>query len=240
MNKKKIAMEQQRVDSSNKKTIEGKSQNYNSLGIRYLLNEVKNFWMIVAKISTIASFILLITLMFYVQKNKYIPYVVQVNQEGAVLNSGVINKSSEVTANEKEIKYFLNQFIFNLSTVTLDEKIQDMNIKNLGYFLTDETQAKIISFLNDEKIKDKFLKKQTTSYKIYSIVTVPDQKNQYQIRWSISTFDSTGNKREDVNYTGIFQIAFVKIKTEEMILNNPLGIIISQFTITKDLGGQPE
>ena len=143
MNKKKIAMEQQRVDSSNKKTIEGKSQNYNSLGIRYLLNEVKNFWMIVAKISTIASFILLITLMFYVQKNKYIPYVVQVNQEGAVLNSGVINKSSEVTANEKEIKYFLNQFIFNLSTVTLDEKIQDMNIKNLGYFLTDETQAKI-------------------------------------------------------------------------------------------------
>ena len=51
---------------------------------------------------------------------------------------------------------------------------------------------------------------------------------------------STGNKREDVNYTGIFQIAFVKIKTEEMILNNPLGIIISQFTITKDLGGQPE
>ena len=155
MNKKKIAMEQQRVDSSNKKTIEGKSQNYNSLGIRYLLNEVKNFWMIVAKISTIASFILLITLMFYVQKNKYIPYVVQVNQEGAVLNSGVINKSSEVTVNEKEIKYFLNQFIFNLSTVTLDEKIQDMNIKNLGYFLTDETQAKIISFLNDEKIKDK-------------------------------------------------------------------------------------
>ena len=155
MNKKKIAMEQQRVDSSNKKTIEGKSQNYNSLGIRYLLNEVKNFWMIVAKISTIASFILLITLMFYVQKNKYIPYVVEVNQEGAVLNSGVINKSSEVTVNEKEIKYFLNQFIFNLSTVTLDEKIQDMNIKNLGYFLTDETQAKIISFLNDEKIKDK-------------------------------------------------------------------------------------
>ena len=131
MNKKKIAMEQQRVDSSNKKTIEGKRQNYNSLGIRYLLNEVKNFWMIVAKISTIASFILLITLMFYVQKNKYIPYVVQVNQEGAVLNSGVINKSSEVTVNEKEIKYFLNQFIFNLSTVTLDEKIQDMNIKNL-------------------------------------------------------------------------------------------------------------
>ena len=113
MNKKKIAMEQQRVDSSNKKTIEGKSQNYNSLGIRYLLNEVKNFWMIVAKISTIASFVLLITLMFYVQKNKYIPYVVQVNQEGAVLNSGVINKS-EVTVNEKEIKYFLNQFIFNL------------------------------------------------------------------------------------------------------------------------------
>ena len=43
MNKKKIAMEQQRVDSSNKKTIEGKSQNYNSLGIRYLLNEVKNY-----------------------------------------------------------------------------------------------------------------------------------------------------------------------------------------------------
>ena len=148
MNKKKIALEQQRVDSSNKKTIEGKSQNYNSLGIRYLLNEVKNFWMIVAKISTIASFILLITLMFYVQKNKYIPYVVQVNQEGAVLNSGVINKS-EVTVNEKEIKYFLNQFIFNLSTVTLDEKIQDLNIKNLGYFLNHKTQAKIISFLND-------------------------------------------------------------------------------------------
>ena len=84
------------------------------------------------------------------------------NQEGAVLNSGVINKSSEVTVNEKEIKYFLNQFIFNLSTVTLDEKIQDMNIKNLSYFLTDETQAKIISFLNDEKMKDKFFKKQTT------------------------------------------------------------------------------
>ena len=144
MNKKKIAMEQQRVDSSNKKTIEGKSQNYNSLGIRYLLNEVKNFFFFFAKISTIASFILLITLMFYVQKNKYIPYVVQVNQEGAVLNSGVINKSSEVTANEKEIKYFLNQFIFNLSTVTLDEKIQDMNIKNLNYFLYNEKKTKII------------------------------------------------------------------------------------------------
>ena len=135
MNKKKIAMEQQRVDSSNKKTIEGKSQNYNSLGIRYLLNEVKNFWMIVAKISTIASFILLITLMFYVQKNKYIPYVVQVNQEGAVLNSGVINKSSEVTANEKEIKYFLNQFIFNLSIFNLIPPFQFQQLFLLFLFL---------------------------------------------------------------------------------------------------------
>ena len=154
------------------KKIGDRKQNLNSLGISFLFKEINNFLMLTSKLSLIINILLPCILIFMFKKQIYfLCYMIEVNQDGVALNSTLLNNLTKMEINEKEVKYFLNNFILNLSTITIDQKVQNMDIKKLNYFLTDETQPKIISFLNDEDLKGKILKKQTINYKIFSIVS---------------------------------------------------------------------
>ena len=215
-------------------TVDGRERNYNNIDRAFIIAELKNFWMVVAKFSSILNLILFLSLGFYVQKNKYIPYVIEVGNDGRVLNSSII-KSGTLEHNDKQINYFLTQFISNLSSVSSDENVQNNRIKSLNYFLTTNTQQKVMQFLNDENVKGKVLEKMSANVEILSINPVPGQENSYQIRWNIINFNKEGQIEKKETYNGLFKVTFIKIKDEEKALNNPLGIIINDFNITKEI-----
>ena len=76
----------------------------------------------------------------------------------------------------------------------------------------------------------------TTTTKIISVNKITNTKDTYQIRWSEEIFGINGAVEETRNYTGVFTVDHAILKTEEQILKNPLGIVIKDFSISRENG----
>ncbi len=231
MDKKKMKKEQKVIKNGKKITSKSKEVNMYSWDKNYVLQEVKNFWIFVAKISTISCFILLITLIYYVKQNKYIPYIVEI-KDGKIENTSIL-KSSTIKASDSQIKYFLSEIISNIFIISIDPKIQDKNLEKVSSFLTNETYTKVQNLLKENQIKSKIEKGYTTDLEIISINEIPETKN-HQMRFLVTEFNNTGKVVIKTYYSIIFKTIIKTNKNEKSVFLNPLGLIVTDFNLTKE------
>jgi hypothetical protein len=152
---------------------------------------------------------------------------------GAIVGTNVVTKSN-MKVEENEIKYYIQKFILDVRTIPMDKKYYNDKLQEQSFYLTNASQEKLNNMVRNDGILTLISERRTSSAKIISVNKVTNTNNTYQIRWSEEIFGPNGEKNETRNFIGLFTIDYTVLKTEEEHLKNPLGIIIKDFSISRE------
>ena len=151
---------------------------------------------------------------------------------GGIYSSNVIKTINKV--DEKNISYFLTKFILDIRNIPLDNNYYNEKIKEVSYFLTAEAQNKLKKVIEESKASEKFFERKTTIAKVLTVNKITNVSNTYQVRWQEITFNDSGKEEKKELFVSSITIDFVKPDSEEMATINPFGIIIKDFTLSKE------
>ena len=198
------------------------------------LNRSKRNWQVTSFCFAILA---LITLLSYVKLSNSItirPFVVLVNEkEGIIRNVGEFPGSVNYENKDRVIFSILHQHLRETRTVPLDSVLYGKNINNQYKFLSLEAQQKLLTYIEDENIRDLFARRRSRDIQISNISKITS--NTYQLRWREDLYNENGGKMSETRYIGTFVVEEKEIRDEETLLINPLGIIIRDFSFTKEL-----
>jgi len=152
---------------------------------------------------------------------------------GAIVGTDVVTKSN-MKVEENEIKYYIQKFILDVRTIPMDKKYYNDKLQEQSFYLTNASQEKLNNMVRNDGILTLIVLKPILPAKIISVNKVTNTNNTYQIRWSEEIFGPNGEKNETRNFIGMFTIDYTVLKTEEEHLKNPLGIIIKDFSISRE------
>ena len=152
---------------------------------------------------------------------------------GAIVGTDIVTKNN-MKVGEDEIKYFIQKFVLDVRTVPMDKKYYNEKIQEQSFYLTNASQEKLNNMVRNDGILTLISERRTSSAKIISVNKVTNTNNTYQVRWSEEIFGPNGEKNETRNYIGMFTVDYAVLNTEEEYLKNPLGIIIKDFSISRE------
>ena len=152
---------------------------------------------------------------------------------GAIVGTDIVTKNN-MKVGEDEIKYFIQKFVLDVRTVPMDKKYYNDKIQEQSFYLTNASQEKLNNMVRNDGILTLISERRTSSSKIISVNKVTNTNNTYQVRWSEEIFGPNGEKNETRNYIGMFTVDYAVLNTEEEHLKNPLGIIIEDFSISRE------
>lgn len=203
---------------------------------RYLkLSKSSYHW----RMATFFSFTILagsLGMNFYqASKISIVPYLIEVDTATGITNP--IGKVNEIkfNPNETQIKYFLKEFVMNTRALPLDPVLYSRKFKESNFFLNKVSQQKLNAYIAQENLKEKFKNGKSVSVIINSILPVTGTPNSYQIRWEETLYDSSGSIEDRYKMSGIYTIAISPPTDESMLMINPIGMTITDFSQTQEI-----
>lgn len=198
-----------------------------------LVIQAKN-WRITAALSLIVALAFGTLCIIQAYQRQVIPIIVGVHRETG--EPVVVGPAPEqYRPSESEIRYFLSEFVRLIRAVHMDEVLIRLNWQRAYKYLSRQAA----SYLDDITQKDpnspiKKLGELLVSVQPLAVVQIPGTPS-YQVRWQETIYSSQGFKLDEYTMLGIFTIEFVAPKDQEMLMANPLGIVIKSFTWNKEL-----
>ena len=184
--------------------------------------------------SIVVILVLCLVLAYFAIRTNIKVFLVQVDKTtGAPMEVNVLTKSN-VKVGEKETKYFISKFILDVRTLPKDTAYYDNKLKENAFFLTQNSQKKLDAMIQETGTIQMLADKITTNVNIVSANKLTNTSNTYQGRWKEKQFSETGMEIQDASYLGVFTVEYVNEKNEELVAKNPLGIIIKDFTISRE------
>lgn len=167
-------------------------------------------------------------IIYFATKSAVVPYIVEVNEHGAV---NLVGKAEKLyRPNDAATEYFLGQFVTHIRSIPTDAIIMRNNFLGAYNFLTPKG-ANTLNAYAKEWDPFKQLGKKAVSVEVSSAVKMSD--SSYQINWTEQVFASNGTPTPRQAYTGIFNVVVKTPDTEKLLRVNPLGIFIDFFNISK-------
>lgn len=147
---------------------------------------------------------------------------------------GYANDLSSKTyqTDDKSVAYFINNFVRKSRYLSSDLVLYKKNYEEIMFFMTDSTNNKLEQFLIDSGYREKIKEKKTVDIEILSTLKLTD--DTYQVRWIEKTYDEYGKLRGRDLMVGVYTYKFTNPKNKEMIKYNPLNILITDISQSKE------
>lgn len=166
-------------------------------------------------------------------KNNEKVYIVEKNGNNYTFFGKVNDLTKSVyKPDDKSLIYFLNDFIIKARALPTDLVLYKENQKGLGYFLTKKSIAKLDQSLENYKYSEMIEKEFAVDIEILSTLRLTDQS--FQVRWLEKIYDKNGKLKSDKVMVGALKYLLKEPKNKEMILKNPLGIVIEDLSISEE------
>lgn len=164
-------------------------------------------------------------------KSKLVPYIVEIDKEK---NVTFLGKMEQITYRNNDPVIFatLNNFVINTRSISLDKVFTFKKFKREYSFLGKEMKSKMNTDIQNINLNKKFKDKETIDVQITSMLKNSD--NIYQLHWT-EKYYINGGYSSTKKWTGTFSIIEDRNLSEEDMLINPLGIIIQDYHISRDL-----
>lgn len=162
---------------------------------------------------------------------KYIPYIVEVGE----LQVTNVAKASTIQYHPKnsQIKHYLIKFVEKIRGVSIDHEVNKKWLYEAYSFLTPKTANKFDQhFMSSENTVLNKLKEQQSVFVVVTSFT-PVSSNVYELQWAEETHDPSGKLVIKEKFVGFATIKIVPPNHEKSILQNPLGIWITDFSWSK-------
>jgi len=190
-------------------------------------------WKLTALLSLTMCLISLLFVFYLSSRSTLIPYVIEVDDTG---NAKGINPAYQINYNPTEAnkEYHLREFLNRFRSLSSDVELVNKFYKINTNFMTQATRKKYDRLIKQEDISSLFKEGFTRQVQINSITKLTNNSNSYQVRWTEELFDIEGKISRVKKYTGIFTLGIETPKTLDVLAINPLGIMITDFSISLD------
>ena len=175
-------------------------------------------------------------MMWMASQNKVIPYIVQVDKQGYA----VAIKSSEqgAVADTRVIVATLGGFFVNFKTVITDVSSQKRMVNDVYSYLAKGSAAEsFVSHYYQEHnpfVATQDRNRYTVQVEIRSIVRSGSNDKSWQVLWSEEKLEQ-GTVIERTDWRAIVSIAVSPVRELAEVLQNPLGIFITDINMAQDL-----
>lgn len=187
-------------------------------------------WRKMAFIGAITVVILVIALSISQLQPKYIPYIIEVSDTQVTQMSKM---SNNYQIKDTQIKYYLIKFVEKIRGISIDNEVNKKWLMEAYSFLTPKTANKFDGYFtsNDNPIFSKLQNLQSVFVVVTSFTAI--NNNVYQLQWLEETHDQTGKLITKEKFVGFATIKISPPVHEKTILQNPLGIWITDFSWSK-------
>jgi len=164
---------------------------------------------------------------------KEIPIVIEVNELGRAKFIGDIRDRSYLqgyTVKDYMIESVLRDFIACTREIYVDQEVMSKNYQQAAAWCSNELKLK----LRDELVAEDpyaMVGRIKRSVSIESGIKITN--NTWQYDWFDVTSDIYGKEMSKLRYRGLFTVAIKEPQTDSERFNNPLGIYIVDYNISK-------
>lgn len=190
-------------------------------------------WRKIAFLLACSIVVLLVGLIVSNSQPKYIPYIVEVNGSQVTnVSQGTVVKYQP---RDPQIRHYLIKFIEKIRGVSIDHEVNKKWLNEAYSFLTPKTANKFDNYFvsEDNSILHKIKEQQSVFVAVNSFTLVSN--NVYELRWIEETHDSSGKLLTKEKFVGFATIKIAPPTQEKSILQNPLGIWITDFSWSKEM-----
>jgi type IV secretion system protein VirB5 len=166
-------------------------------------------------------------------QSRIVPYVVEVDAQGAVRAVGPAAEAYKPT--EAEVAWYLSRFITNVRSLSLDPVLVRQNWLQAYDFATERGAT----FLNAyAQANDPFKTVGERSVAVEIVSVVPVTAASYQVKWTEQSFKN-GSPAGTENWTAILTLVTDPPKTSEAVRKNPLGLYVDGIAWSRELTPNP-
>lgn len=157
------------------------------------------------------------------------PYVIEVDQAGAVRAVG--EAATPYRPTDAQIAFHLAHFIANVRTLALDPVIVRQSWLEAYQYTTDQGAATLNDFARSN---DPFARIGQLSIAVEITSVVRASESSFQVRWIERSY-SHGSLSTTERWTAILSLVLQAPRTEDRVRKNPLGIYINALSWSKEL-----
>lgn len=155
-------------------------------------------------------------------------HVVEVSPEGQVLN--VRAADGNWSASEAQTAYHLGQFVRLVRSLPTDGVVLRENWLQAYRFLTPQAAAQLTEIARQD---DPFLSLGRVGRTVQIRSILARSNNAWEVSWIERATNATGTTDPEI-YTGVFVVTTRPPRNADEIANNPLGLLISDFSWSRE------
>jgi type IV secretion system protein VirB5 len=195
------------------------------------ISQARN-WRISAIISGLIALAAVLGLIYIGAQNKVVPYVVQVDKNGAAIAVGPGDKAQAV--DERVIKAYLARFISDMRSVSPDQVAGKAAIERVYAMISNTTPA--LTKLNEYfKANNPFELAENTMVAVEVSSVLPITGQTWQIEWNEVARDKRGELIRSMRMRASVTVEISPPKEERLLLINPLGIYVTDLNWVQSL-----
>lgn len=181
-------------------------------------------------------FVLIFGLIKTSEKNKIQTFVVE---KAGIGEYSILGKVEDVTKNaiaarsDEEIIYFLKNYIERTKSITPSIDTYKKNYATVRSYMTSNTAKKMENYLMEGGYKDYFQNYKTVEI-LYNTGIRLD-KDTFQLRWNQRVYSKDGNIESVTPMIGVFTVTFAPVESKEILRENPLGLLITDYREQKEI-----
>ncbi len=161
------------------------------------------------------------------QKRTFV-HVVEVSPEGQVINVRVADGRWSPT--EAQTAYHLGQFVRLVRSLPTDGVVLRENWLQAYRLLTPQAAAQLTEIARQD---DPFLSLGRVGRTVHIRSIIARSNNAWEVSWIERATNASGTTDPEL-YTGVFTVATRSPRNADEIANNPLGLMISDFSWSRE------
>ena len=186
-------------------------------------------WRKIALLLAIIILVLVVGLILSNMQAKFIPYIVEVSD---LQVTNIAPATHKYQPKDTQIKHYLIKFVEKIRGLSIDNEVNKKWLCEAYSFLTPKTANKFDQYFQANDLILNKLKEQQSVFVAVNAFT-PIANNVYQLQWYEETHDQSGKLLEKEKFVGFATIKILAPTNEKSILQNPLGIWITDFSWSK-------
>lgn len=190
--------------------------------------QAKN-WRLAALMSLGLSTVLAGGMIWMSSSSRVTPYVVEVQENGAVKAVGPASGSFAIT--DAQIAHQLAAFISNTRSVSIDPVIIRQNWLSAYDFATDQASVTLNTYAQDN---DPFAQLGIKSVTVDVTSVVRASEDSFELRWRETSYQN-GAQLGAQNFTAVLSIIIKPPRDAETLHKNPLGLYVHGLNWSQDL-----
>ncbi|OHV78555.1 VirB8/TrbF family protein [Rhizobium sp. LCM 4573] len=194
--------------------------------------KASNDWKIATFMSLAVAFVAAGGMVYYANQPRTIPYAVERNEHGEVVNVARLERAAPVGT--REIKAALRSWVIGARTVYVDNRAtQDRVNATYNHTLPDSPAYKELAMYHRDNNPYQRAVNETVEVQVHAVQPISDES--WQVEWSETVKQRSGAVVGTKQMQGTFTVLVAPSEDDATMMVNPFGIYVRQFSWTTRL-----